>query len=117
MANDSYTQQRLAADLTFQGRVRNALANVAWQVLGEPDTTPNHAWRATYANQVINNLTFQSAGVANWLVQRPNLMAFATSYDFKGGNVVTASGDADIESQLMSDWDKMAGPPPTTPNP
>jgi hypothetical protein len=42
-------------------------------------------------------------------VNRPNVFQFATSYDFTVGGTVTASGDPDIESQLMTDWDKMAG--------
>jgi hypothetical protein len=109
MANDSYTQQRLAADITFQGRVRSALANVAWSVLGEDPGTPNHAARETFARSVINSLTYAAQTVSAWLVERPNLLAFATTYDFTAGAVVTAATDADLESQLSTDWDVLAG--------
>jgi hypothetical protein len=40
---------------------------------------------------------------------RTNLFNFTTSFDFQRGAVVTASGDADIESQLATDWDHLAG--------
>ena len=109
MANSSYTQQRLAADPTFQGRVRGAIATVAWQVLGEDAATPNHDKRVAYARQAISNLTFAAQLSAPWLVERPNLRAFNTSFDFEAGTVITAAGDADIESQIATDWDVLSG--------
>jgi hypothetical protein len=116
MANDSYTQQALAANATFQTRVKNALATVAWQVLNEDVSTPGNTARVQYARQVINNLQGSAMQVAPWLVDRPNLFQFETSFDFPSGDVVTQSGDADIESQLATDWDVLAGvtstPPP-----
>jgi hypothetical protein len=108
MANDSFTQQALAQDRTFQGRIRSALASVAWQVSAEADTVPNHAQRKAYARMVLDSLTTVAQSIAPWLVTRPNLFAFPTSYDFKMGSIVTASGDPDIESQLMTDWDFLA---------
>jgi hypothetical protein len=114
MANTAYTQQALAANTNFQTRVRNAMATVAWQVLGEDPATPNNAARVSYARTVINNLQGNAMQISPWLVDRPNLVAFETSFDFPSGNVVTASGDADIESQLATDWNVLAGtlPPP-----
>jgi hypothetical protein len=112
MANDSHTQQRLAVDVTFQGRIRSAIANVAWSVLGEDPGTPNHDARVTYARAVINSLSGAAQTVAAWIVERPNLLAFATTYDFVAGAVVTAATDADIESQLATDWDVLAGTSP-----
>jgi hypothetical protein len=115
MANDSYTQQRLAADVAFQGRVRSAMANVAWQMLEEDPATANHANRAAFARSVINSLSLAAQTAAAWLVERPNLLDFATSYDFPSGQIVTAAGDADIESQLVTDWDILAGTSTATP--
>lgn len=109
MPNSSYTQQALAADPNFQTRVRACLGTVAWQVLTEDPQPENHAVRAGYARSVLSNLHGAAIQVAGWLVQRPNLVAFNTSYDFVVGAVVTASGDADIESQLATDWDELAG--------
>src|SRR5262245_48288230 len=108
MPNDGYSQQALAADPNFQTRVRSALANVAWQVLEEVDTTPNHAMRYAYAKTVINNLQVMANSIASWLVQRPNVLNFETTYNFPAGAVVTASGDADLQSQLKTDWDILA---------
>jgi hypothetical protein len=116
MPNDGYSQQRLAADPNFQTRVRSALANVAWQVLEEDPATPNHDARYAYAKTVINNLTSIVANsIVGWIVQRPNVLAFETTYNFAAGAVVSATGDADLQSQLMSDWDILASgsaPPP-----
>jgi hypothetical protein len=115
MANSSFTQQALAANASFQTRVRNALATVAWQVLNEPASTPNNTARVVYARGVINNLQGTAVQIAPWLVDRPNLFQFETSFDFPSGDVVTASGDADIESQLATDWDTLAGVSPVPP--
>jgi|SRR5262252_4082047 len=117
MANDSYSQQALAADPRFQLRVRSCLANVAWQVLEESNVTPGHDQRAAYANTVIKNLPMVAQQIAAWLVERPNLIQFETSYNFPAGAVMTAAGDPDIESQLLSDWNEIAGvtlTPPAT---
>jgi len=115
MANDSYSQQALASDSHFQLRVRAALATVAWIVIEEDAETANHAARAAYARSVINNLQFTAVQIAPWLTERPNLMLFETSYSFPAVAVVTAAGDADIQSQLLSDWNDLAGLNPTTP--
>jgi|SRR5215471_5540244 len=117
MPNDSYSQQALAADLTFQTRVRSCLANVAWQVLQEDPATPYHDVRWNYANQTIKNLIGATPPICYWLVERPNLLAFATAYSFPASAVVTAAGDADIESQLMTDWNLIAGVMPIAPGP
>jgi hypothetical protein len=109
MANDSTTQQRLAADQAFQGRVRSAMATVAFQVLNEDPATPDHDKRATYAHSVLPNLTYAAQSATAWLVERPNLMAKTTSYDFPSGAVVTDATDADLESQIATDWNILAG--------
>jgi hypothetical protein len=121
MANSALTQQQLAQSTHFIGRVRAALASVAWQVMNEADSVPDHAARATYARAVLGSLDQLARTVAQWLVQRPNVIQFETSFDFSVGMVVTASGDPDIESQLMTDWNDIAGigtspaPPPPAP--
>lgn len=112
MANTAYTQQALASNANFQTRVRNAISTVAWQVLNEPADTPNNKARVNYARSVIANLQMAAVTISPWLVDRPNLFGFETTYDFPSGNVVTASGDADIESQIATDWDVLAGTMP-----
>ena len=109
MANDSFSQTSLAADPHFHKRLQNALTKIAWEVLEEDPSTLHHAERAAYANRVNSNPMQTAQQLAPSFVNRPNVIAFATSYDFTVGATVTASGDPDIESQLHSDWNKLAG--------
>ena len=106
MANDALTQQALAADPAFQRRVKSALATVAFQVLNEVNTTPGHAQRFTYAQSVITNLNTITQTIAGWLVMRTNVFGFTTSVSLATGApvVVTAATDADLQSQLSTDW-------------
>jgi hypothetical protein len=109
MANDAYTQQALALDPRFRTRVRNALSKVAWVVLLESTGVANHTIRANYARLVLQNLDGIVAQIAPWLVGRTNVVAFATTWDPPSGAIVTAAGDADLESQLTTDWNYLAG--------
>lgn len=109
MANDAFTQQALADDRRFQQRLENAMGKVAWEVLNEDAATANHAQRAAYANRVISQPQQMAMQLAPSFVGRPNIFNFETSYNFAVGGTVTAAGDADIESQLHTDWDKLAG--------
>lgn len=107
MANDSYTQQALAADNSFKERVKAQLINIAFIVLAEGPPNPT---RVRYANQILNGLEREVNRITPILVMRTNLMAFNTSYEFSTKRVVTAAGDADILSQLNSDFNTFAGP-------
>lgn len=108
MPNDAFTQQALAADPIFRSmRVKNSLAAVAWEVLVEAPPPGNHAARATYARLVLSDLDGYTDQIVDSLVTRPNLMNVATS--FSGGSWITAATDADIKSQLSTDWNNLAG--------
>lgn len=109
MANDAYTQQALGVDDRFRERVKASLSKVAFEVLDEPDDTPEHEARARYANQVIANVAGVAVQVAPWLVMRPGVFAFETAYYFPSLNVISAAGDADLEGQLRADWNHLAG--------
>lgn len=109
MANDSHSQQSLATDQNFRLRVQDAIAIVAWQVMNEAPSTPGHAERAAYARNVIANLGAAAQSAAAWLVDRPNLLAETTSYDFAARATVTTAIDAAIQSQLASDWNTLSG--------
>lgn len=109
MANDSYTQQALADASSFRVRLQNALTKIAWQILDEPAATAHYEERNAYAQRVIRDPANMAIGLASSFVNRPNVFSFETSYDFGMRSVVTASGDADIESQVFTDWDKLAG--------
>jgi hypothetical protein len=109
MANDSFTQQALAADPRFRQRLENALGKVAWEVLNEDSSVLHHAERATFANRVIANPRDTAFQLASSFVGRPNVFQFETTYNFTVGGVITAAGDVDIESQLHTDWNALAG--------
>lgn len=109
MANDAFTQQALAADHRFWLRLQNALSKVAWEVTNEDPATANHLERTQYAQRVINNPAGTAQQLSVSFVNRPNIFGFDTTYDFTVGAVVTASGDADMESQLHTDWSDLAG--------
>lgn len=111
MANDAYTQQALAADPRFRLRVKAALAVIAWQVLNEDPGTVGHQQRAVYARTVLGALDQAAANLVGSLVMRTNVFNFATSVSLDLGTpaVSTASGDADLQSQLATDWTNLAG--------
>ena len=107
--NDAFTQQSLAADPRFWLRLQNALTTVAWQVLQEDPATAHHTERAQYANRVNANPLGMAQSLAPSFVNRPNVINFDTSYNFQIGATVTTSTDADMQSQLMTDWNFLAG--------
>jgi hypothetical protein len=109
MANDADTQQDLANRSHFWARVQNALTKVAWEVLQEDPATVHHVERAQYANRVLANPGGTAQQLAPSFVNRPNIFGFDTTYDFKLRSSVTAAGDPDIESQLHTDWNMLAG--------
>jgi len=109
MANDAYTQQALANDPRFRQRLENALGKVAWEVLQEDPQTVHHPERAAYANRVLASPNQMASQLASSFVGRPNVFGFDTTYNFTVGGVITAAGDPDIESQLHTDWNALAG--------
>src|SRR5262245_39404640 len=112
MPNDAFTQQALANDATFRRRVRSAMSSIAWQVINEDPATANHFYRNAYANLVLRQLDTEVCVITPNLVFRPNVNNFATSYVYdyaqQIGQVVTASGDPDLLSQIATDWNAMA---------
>lgn len=116
MPNNARTQQALAAGQHFRSRVKAALAKVAYQVLDEDAATANHTQRASFARQTLGNLEQAAFNLCPGFVMRTNVFLFATSFDFElgaNGEVVTASGDPDLEAQMLTDWNLYAGVVPT----
>src|SRR5437868_5907571 len=107
--NDAFTQQALAVDKKFILRVQNALCAVAWQILNEATTVAGHTQRASYARQVLGSPATFASQLALSLVTRPNVMNFVTSYDFVQGAVVSTTTDADLQSQISTDWNGLSG--------
>jgi hypothetical protein len=112
MPNDAYMQSALANDHNFRRRVRTSFSAMAWQVTTEDPATPNYDLRVKYARQVIRNLDGELSVIMPSFVMRPNVNNFATSYFFDfvtvSGYVKSETSDADIQSQLATDWDTMA---------
>lgn len=111
MPNDAFTQQALADDPRFRKRVKAALGKIAWQVLTEDPGTTGHNARAAYARLVLGSLDLYTGNIVGSLVMRTNVFNFTTSVSLDQGTPVvsTASGDADLESQLATDWNNLAG--------
>jgi len=115
MPNDAYTQQALARDPNFHLRIRANLMSAAWAVLDETDTVEFHSQRAGFARQVINNPDGYVTTVSAWIVMRPGVFNFETVYTFTAGAVMSGSGDPDIQAQLATDWNDLAGIVPVPP--
>lgn len=110
MANTAIQQQRLAASPHFHERVKAAFATVAFQVIAEGRDTPTEVIRYNYARAVLANLDGTVSSTVGWLVQRTNLtVGEDTTYDWDIPSPVTTASDAEIESQLMTDWNVLAG--------
>lgn len=88
----------------------SALLSIAAQILAEPSGTTNHAARVIYANRVINAPSVEAAKAAPFLVMRPNVFNFDTTCVFQQATLaaVSATGDADLQSQIATDWDWLA---------
>lgn len=111
MPNTNFTQEALANDATFRQRLKASLSRIAWQVLGE-GAIENHQARKVFAGKVLDNPDGVVSALAGTFVFRTNVNGFATSvaFDGRGGTVVqTAAADADLDSQLVTDWDGLSG--------
>lgn len=109
MANDSFSQQALANDSYFRTRLRGLMIEVAFEFLAEVGSGNQWQGRQNYARRVLDASANEVDRVAPIIVTRTNLFSFATNYNFADGRITTASGDADIKSQLHSDWNLLAG--------
>lgn len=106
MPNDAFSQLALAADSKFLTRLKAACLVVAEQVIAEDSGTANHPARLALAVTVLRTPT-RSADFAQFLVMRPNVLGFVTSYSFIDAAILTASTDADLQSQLATDWNTL----------
>jgi hypothetical protein len=92
----------------FMERIQAMLARVAGVVLSEPGTTPYHPYRAQYAQKVVN-LPQQAATQAGpQVVMGVNVIA-ATTYDEATKTSTCSIADIDLESQITTLWNPLAG--------
>lgn len=108
MANDAFSQLALANDPNFKQRIKGALITVALNIMSEDPSTTNHANRIYFAKIVIDTPDTMVSKFAPEIVMRPNVMNFTTTYNFDIPAIQSACGDADLQSQLTTDWDMMA---------
>src|SRR5437773_6735426 len=109
MASTASQLAALSNDSQFRARIKSLLVQQASIVYAESVGTANHATRVTYAKQVLANPVPQAGVVTEVVVNRTNLIAGNTTYNFNTGHVETDVTDAAIASQLATDWDMLSG--------
>lgn len=98
----------LGDDSDFRQRIRALFLLEGGVVYAESGATPNHAARALFASKIAQAPSIADS-LAPALVQRTNLTASVVTYDFDARRVVTDATDAEIRSQIATDWNYFAG--------
>jgi len=84
------------------------LASTAHTVLTEPAGTAYHPGRALYAQKVMQNPS-QAATQGGPLIVMGVNIASKTVYDPATKTSTCAAADIEIQSQIMTDWNGLAG--------
>jgi len=92
----------------FMERVTAMLAFVAGSILSEPGSTPYHQPRAFYAQRVIGGPQAAATMAGPQIVMGVNIIAF-TTYDEATETSTCTAADIDLESQIRSLWNALAG--------
>lgn len=98
----------LGNDADFRQRVRALFLLEAGVVYAENPSTPNHTARANFASNIAKNPGI-AEGLAPALVQRTNLVDSTVTYDFDAARIESDATDAEIRSQIATDWNYFAG--------
>ena len=100
-ASPNYSdQQLLAADLTFQSRVRQALLKGCVAIKAEdPTATPFHREREAFAVSVANNPDAYKVLMSQSIASNTSVIGDATV----GGTVPITSGNAAAQAVLVTD--------------
>lgn len=109
MASTADQLAALGNDVQFRLRIQSLLVQQAGVVYAESGGTPNHAIRVAYAKEVLKNAGGVAQNVAAVIVNRTNLVAGTTTWNFATGHPETNVADAAIQSQLATDWDMLSG--------
>jgi hypothetical protein len=110
-AETSTKQMALTRDIGpagFMERVTAMLSRVAAVVLAEPGTTPYHQHRAAYAQRVIMGPQLATTNAGAIVVMGVNVIA-ATIYDEPSKTSTCTIADIDLESQITTLWNALAG--------
>jgi len=99
----------VAADVDFQKRVAQALAETAVAIYGEANPPANHPARAAYAVVVITDPPL--AMVANGAdgVMQPDKRVFAVARLLTTQGIDSTSTDAAINAAVATVWNALAG--------
>lgn len=109
MAVDTTTKQMaLTRNLGFMERVQATMAFVTSSILKEPRTVAYHAERARYAQLVVANPANMASQAGPQVVMGVNVVA-ATTYDEATKTSECSIADIDLESQIQSLWNSLAG--------
>lgn len=92
----------------FMERVAAILAYVANSTLSESMATPYHQGRALYAQRVLQN-PFQAAQAGGPLIVMGVNVYSKTTYDEATKTSVCTSTDLELQSQIQTDWNGLAG--------
>lgn len=98
-----------AADLSFQQKVAAALAVVAVQVYTETPQPTNHAARASYAVQIVNNPPLSMVTVNAYGTSQPDKTVYGVARLLASQGLSDTSTDAAIQTQIANDWNALAG--------
>ena len=111
MAETSVQQMALTRDTGpggFMERVTAMMARVAGVVLQESGNTPYHQSRAFYAQQVVKQPQQAAAMAGPQVVMGVNIIA-STTYDEPNKTSTCTAADIDLESQITTLWNALAG--------
>jgi hypothetical protein len=98
----------LGDDQDFRQRVRALFYLESGVVYAENPATANHSARALFASKIMTN-QIDGGSFAPALAQRTNLAAETVTYNFDDQRVETSATDAEIRSQISTDFNLFAG--------
>lgn len=106
----STTQELIALgnDNSFRQRVRACFYLEAGVVYNENPATTSHTARASFASKIMTNQV-DGGSFAPALAQRTNVIAGTTTYNFNEQRIVNTVTDAELRSQIATDWNMFAG--------
>lgn len=108
MASTTAQLVALGKDNHFRERVRTNFYIVAGEVYAESTSVAGHAARSLFASKIMTNQV-DGGSFAPALAQRTNVVAEDTSYNFDEQRVETTATDAELRSQISTDWNMFAG--------
>jgi hypothetical protein len=92
----------------FMERVTAMMAKVAGSTLTEAASVPYHMQRAFFAQKVVQNPSSASVQGGPQVVMGVNVIA-TTTYDEQTKTSVCTIADIDLESQIETLWNSLAG--------